>query len=175
MEKTTPTPCGMVRKVRSRLVPAVAILAAGLLSACAAQPVTNLSQAQEDVAAPAQVLPLPPPAPDLTPELIAAGPAITGTASWYSAGPGLHRTCSGQFFNGNAMTAASHSIPLGTKVRVALLGDESRSIIVRVNDCMPREGRILDLSRAAAMQLGILSSGVAEVSVTKLVVLADNR
>lgn len=107
--------------------------------------------------------------------LVANGPALTGTASWYSVGPGLHRTCSGQVFNGASMTAASHSIPLGTDVRVALLGEADRSVVVRVNDCMPREGRILDLSRAAAQQLGIIASGVAEVSVTPVVFLADNR
>lgn len=73
------------------------------------------------------------------------------------------------------MTAASHSIPVGTDVRVSLLGDSDHSIIVRVNDCMKREGRILDLSRAAAQQLGILNSGLAEVEVTPVVLLADER
>ena len=170
MEKTTPTPCGTSFMARFRVAPAVAILAAGLLSACAVQPPTKSPQASNEVSAP-QTMPAPPP----TPELVAAGPAITGTASWYSAGRGLHRTCSGQIFTGNAMTAASHTIPLGTRVRVALVDDENRSIIVRVNDCMPREGRILDLSRAAAQQLGILSTGIAEVSVTPVVTLADNR
>lgn len=87
----------------------------------------------------------------------------------------MHRTCSGQIFNGTSMTAASHSIPLGTQVRVALLGDTSHSVVVRVNDCMPREGRILDLSRAAAVQLGILNAGIAEVSVTPVITLADNH
>lgn len=170
MEKTTPTPCGMAFMARFRVAPAVAILAAGLLSACAVQPPTQSPQASNDAAAP-QIIPAPPPAP----ELVSTGPVLTGTASWYSAGRGLHRTCSGQVFNGNAMTAASHTIPLGTQVRVALVGDESHSIIVRVNDCMPREGRILDLSHAAAEQLGIVSAGLAEVSVTPVVMMADDR
>lgn len=170
MEKTTPTPSGTALMARFRVAPAVAILAASLLSACAVQPSTQSPQASNDMLVP-QIIPVPPPAP----ELITTGPAVTGTASWYSAGRGVHRTCSGQVFNGNAMTAASHTIPIGTQVRVALLGDESHSIIVRVNDCMPREGRILDLSHAAAQQLGIVSSGIAEVSVTPVLMLADNR
>lgn len=153
---------------RLRFAPVTAILAAGLLSACAMQP---QSPQTSDARVP-HFLPLPPPA---APELIATGPALTGTASWYSAGAGMHRTCSGQIFNGTSMTAASHSIPLGTQVRVALLGDTSHSVVVRVNDCMPREGRILDLSRAAAVQLGILNAGIAEVSVTPVITLADNH
>lgn len=170
MEKTPLTPSGTALKARFRAAPAVAILAASLLSACAAQPNIVAVQTHNDVIL-SQSVPLPAPAP----ELVATGPAVTGMASWYSVGPGRHRTCSGQFFNGHALTAASHSIPLGTKVRVALLGDDSRSVIVRVNDCMPREGRILDLSRAAAQQLGIIALGTAQVSVTPVVVLADDR
>lgn len=96
-----------------------------------------------------------------------------GTASWYRPGPGLHRTCTGEAFTGSAMTAASHTIPVGTQVRVALL-DDSRSIVVRVNDCMPRGRRILDLSEDAATQLGLMSMGVARVTVTP-VMLVDNR
>lgn len=171
MEKTTPTLSGTAKKARFRVAPAVAILAASLLSACATQPEAAAPQARNVIAFPTQNMPLPPPAP----ELVATGPSLTGMASWYSAGPGLHRTCSGQFFNGQAFTAASHSIPLGSKVRVALLGDANRFVIVRVNDCMPREGRILDLSHAAAQQLGIIASGTAQVSVTPVVLLADNR
>lgn len=170
MEETTKMPRRMNSGARFRLAPAMAILAACLLSACASQPESTTPQASNDAAMP-QTVPLPPPAPTL----VAAGPAMTGTASWYSPGPGLHRTCSGQIFNGSGMTAASHTIPLGTKVRVALLDDKDRSIIVRVNDCMGRRGRILDLSKAAARQLGIISSGVAEVSVTPLIRVADSR
>jgi rare lipoprotein A len=76
-------------------------------------------------------------------------------------------------FTRTEMTAASHSIPLGTQVRVTLL-DDDRSIIVRVNDCMPRGHRILDLSEAAAEQLGLMNMGIARVTVTP-VTLVDNR
>ena len=99
---------------------------------------------------------------------------MTGTASWYTAGPGLHRTCTGDRFTGMGMTAASHTIPLGTRVRVALLDDTSRSIVVRVDDCMPHGRRILDLSEGAAEELGIMSAGIAQVRVTP-VMLVDSR
>lgn len=151
-----------------RLAPAASVLAAFLLSACASQPSSGPHQANIDTTLPKN---LPAPAPTL----VATGPAMTGTASWYSPGPGLHHTCSGQVFNGSGMTAASHTIPLGTKVRVALLNNENRSIIVRVNDCMGHGRRILDLSKAAARQLGIISAGVAEVSVTPVTLVAYSR
>lgn len=142
----------------------MALLAFGLLSACAIQPTPPQTSAEVTT-----------PQPPAAPELLATGPTLTGIASWYTAGPGLHRTCSGQIFTGRAMTAASHTIPVGTQVRVALVGDKSHTIIVRVNDCMPREGRILDLSKEAALQLGIIDAGIAEVSVTPVVTLSDNR
>lgn len=152
---------------RFRLAPFISIPAICLVSACAMQPSLPSDQAENI----GKNLPLPPPAPTF----LATGATMTGIASWYGEGPGLHRTCSGQRFNGEDMTAASHTIPLGTRVRVALIGDQSRSIIVRVNDCMGRNGRMLDLSRAAAQRLGIISAGVAQVSVTPVTLLADGR
>jgi rare lipoprotein A len=94
-------------------------------------------------------------------------------ASWYRPGPGLHRTCTGEVFSRNTLTAASPSIPVGTKVRVSRVSD-GRSIVVRVNDCMPHGHRIIDLSEAAANELGLVSSGVAKVTVTQLE-LADSQ
>ncbi len=166
MELTAPTPCRTAPKSRLRLAPALAMsLLAGFLSACASTPAPA---PQASIAPPAA--PVPPRAPDL----VVNGPEMFGTASWYRPGPGLHRTCTGESFTGDDMTAASHSIPVGTQVRVALTDDDSRSIIVRVNDCMPRGHRILDLSESAAEDLGVVNLGVARVSVTP-VVLVDNR
>lgn len=54
---------------------------------------------------------------------------------------------------------------MGTVVRVALL-HEDRSVIVRIDDCMPRGHRIIDLSVEAARELGLLERGVALVRVT---------
>lgn len=142
------------------------ILLTGLLSACAGTP----APAPQASLAPVPAPQLPPRAP----QLVEAGPEITGTASWYKPGPGLHRTCTGEAFTRGGMTAASPSIPVGTRVRVTLLDDDSRSIIVRVNDCMPPGHRILDLSEGAAQDLGLVNLGIAQVSVTP-VMLVDNR
>lgn len=142
------------------------VLGAALLTACASQPVPA---PQASLRPPAAVAP-----PPSAPQLVANGPEMTGTASWYKPGPGLHRTCTGRVFTANGLTAASHTIPLGTKVRVALLDDTSRSVVVRVDDCMPHGRRILDLSEGAARELGMVGLGVAQVSVTP-VVLVDSR
>lgn len=166
MDLTLPTASAPAS--RNRLL-AVSLLFVGGLSACTMQPTAPVTQARANVEE--QALPLPPPAPTL----LAEGPSMTGIASWYSVGcGGEHRTCTGQRFTGRQMTAASHTIPLGTLVRVALINDPSRFIVVRVNDYMPRRGRILDLSKAAAQQLGMISAGVARVRVEPVVELADN-
>ncbi|MGE4481013.1 septal ring lytic transglycosylase RlpA family protein [Acidocella sp.] len=157
---------------RFRLAPAMAMsLIAGLLSACAATPMPG---PQASIAPAPVSLPAPPPPAPV--QLVADGPQVSGTASWYRPGPGLHRTCTGERFTGQGMTAASSSaaIPVGTKVRVALANDDGRSIIVRVNDCMPPGHRLLDLSEAAAEELGLMNMGVARVTVTP-VVLVDSR
>jgi rare lipoprotein A len=86
-----------------------------------------------------------------------------GEASWY--GPGFHgkRTASGEVYNMEAMTAAHRRLPFGTRVRVRNL-DNGRVTEVRINDRGPfAHGRILDLSRAAARELGVLGPGVARV------------
>ena len=167
MELTAPTPCRTARQSRPRWTPALAMsLLAGFLSACAAVP-TPAPQASSTP-------PSAPVAPPRAPELVADGPEMTGTASWYKPGPGLHRTCTGEHFTGDGMTAASHTIPVGTKVRVTLADDDDHSIVVRVNDCMPSGRRILDLSKGAAEELGLVDLGIAQVTVTP-VVLVDNR
>lgn len=106
--------------------------------------------------------------------MVASGPQMTGTASWYAPGRGLHRTCSGETFTSTGLTAASPTLPVGTKIRVAMV-NSGRSVIVRVNDCMPHGHRILDLSVAAAKELGLYDLGIAKVSVTPMVVVADNN
>jgi rare lipoprotein A len=103
---------------------------------------------------------------------VAAGPAITGTASWYRTGYRLHRTYSGQMLNNNALTAASTVLPMGTMVRVSRV-DGSRSVVVRVNDRMPRNRRLIDLSEIAARELGMMGSGVATVTVTPIELASD--
>ena len=89
----------------------------------------------------------------------------TGTASYY--GPGLqgNRTANGEVFNMYALTAAHPCMPLGTSVRVTVLGT-GRSVVVWVNDRLPSRHRILDLSVGAARALGITNQGIATVQLT---------
>jgi rare lipoprotein A len=89
----------------------------------------------------------------------------TGVASYY--GPGFHgrRTANGERFDMNAMTAAHRTLPFGTLLKVTNL-DNGQSAIVRVNDRGPFiKGRVLDLSVAAAKQIGSKHSGTASVKI----------
>jgi rare lipoprotein A len=89
----------------------------------------------------------------------------SGKASWY--GPGFHGrvTASGEPFDEAGLTAAHKSFPLGSKAKVTNLTN-GNSVEVKINDRGPfTEGRIIDLSRAAARALGILESGIALVRV----------
>ena len=94
--------------------------------------------------------------------------AQSGVASYY--GPGFHgrRTANGEAFDMHAMTAAHRTLPFGTKVKVTNLAN-GKSAIVRVNDRGPyANGRIIDLSVAAAKQIGSTSSGTARVTLEVL-------
>jgi rare lipoprotein A len=74
-------------------------------------------------------------------------------------------TASGDRFNKRDLTAAHKTLPLGTKVRVTHLGN-GRSVEVRINDRGPfKPGRVIDLSEAAAEQLGMTRQGLAAVKV----------
>jgi rare lipoprotein A len=96
--------------------------------------------------------------------------AQTVKASWYGGGEylGAH-TASGERFNPRALTAAHRSLPFGTRLRVTNLAN-NRSTIVSVNDRGPASwtGRSLDLTKAAAMQIGMLGSGEARVNIEVL-------
>ncbi len=95
------------------------------------------------------------------------GAAEIGTASWY--GPGFHgkRMASGRRFDAAAMSAAHPWLPLGTKVRVMLVGTD-RFVDVTITDRAGNPARVIDLSPAAARKLGILRSGTAQVAVSPL-------
>lgn len=95
----------------------------------------------------------------------AAGYRERGRASWYGTKFHGRRTSSGEPYDMFAMTAAHKTLPLPTYVRVTHLGN-GRSIVVKVNDRGPfHQGRIIDLSYAAAAKLDILGHGSAEVEV----------
>ena len=87
----------------------------------------------------------------------------TGMASYYGRRFHGKRTANGERFNMRAMTAAHKSLPFGTRVRVTNARN-GRSVIVRINDRGPFvRGRTIDLSPAAAEQIGMVSSGHARV------------
>ena len=86
-----------------------------------------------------------------------------GIASYYH--DSLHgmKTASGERYHRGRLTAAHKTLPLGTKIQVTDTRT-GRSIVVKVNDRGPfAKGRILDLSREAADELGIIKKGVASV------------
>ena len=88
-----------------------------------------------------------------------------GMASWYDE---PQMTASGERFNPNALTAAHRTLPFGTRVRV-INTRNGRSVIVRINDRGPySHKRIIDLSKAAARQLGMIDAGVAPVEIEVL-------
>lgn len=78
------------------------------------------------------------------------------------------RTACGEPFDQRKLTAAHKSLPIGTMVKVRNLENE-RSVIVRINDRGPYvRTRVIDLSKAAAIQLGIVQKGSAHVSLEVL-------
>jgi rare lipoprotein A len=84
----------------------------------------------------------------------------SGMASWYAQGA---RTASGARFNPNGLTAAHRTLPFGTKVLVRHRAT-GRTVQVTINDRGPFiRGRVIDLAKGAAQQLGIVGSGTAPV------------
>jgi rare lipoprotein A len=136
---------------RRSLLPASALVASILLSAgCAAHSPTVRPHAAS---------PPVPPTAEWTEE---------GIASWYGGNDGFEGkpTASGEIYDGSQMTAAHRELPLGTVVFVDNL-DNGRRIRVRINDRGPFvQGRIIDLSRVAAREAGVVGPGTARVRLT---------
>lgn len=167
--------------LRCRTGPAAMLLAGALLAGCS----TLQPPARAPVATPRPALPSAPPAvaiaepaPSPTPASAvpdtaspaAAEPAAaetpafeTGLASWYGAAHHGRRTASGERFDMNALTAAHRTLPLPSYALVRNPANR-RELVVRINDRGPyKRGRIIDLSRAAARQLGIAGLGMVEL------------
>lgn len=93
---------------------------------------------------------------------------LEATASFYAEAFHGRPTASGEVFDMNALTAAHRTLPFGTVLEVTNLAN-GRKTIVRVNDRGPFiEGRELDVSKAAAYELGMITTGTARVSIRKL-------
>jgi len=90
----------------------------------------------------------------------------TGYASWYGPGFDGKRTASGEVYDMEELTAAHKRLPFGTRVRVESL-DTGRRTEVRINDRGPFvDDRIIDLSMAAAREIGMLGPGTARVRIS---------
>ena len=175
---------------------AAAVLLAAVLSACAPTspsitgavvttgeaPVAN-SASGAQAAAQAVVAVAPPPvALDQLPDPVEAvedaleviealeWPEVdqSGVASWY--GPGFHgrKTANGERYNQYELTAAHRKYAFNTQLCVRNAGN-GKTVVVRVNDRGPYAGkRVIDLSKAAAEEIGMLKSGVKHVEIYKL-------
>jgi rare lipoprotein A len=90
----------------------------------------------------------------------------TGLATWYGARAHGNRTANGERFDRNALTAAHRTLPLNSRVRVVNL-ETGQAVVVRITDRGPQAwtGRDIDLSEAAAREIGMIRSGVARVRI----------
>lgn len=92
----------------------------------------------------------------------------TGVASWYGHPYHGRRTSNGEVYDMNKMTAAHKRLPFNTWLRVRNLAN-GETTVVRVNDRGPFVGkRIIDLSRAAAVDIGMIGTGTARVRLTRI-------
>ncbi|MFL6797717.1 MAG: septal ring lytic transglycosylase RlpA family protein [Xanthobacteraceae bacterium] len=156
------------------------VLAAAALAGCA-QPAIMADGPELDVAASASAPePEMPPPPALKPKPIKTTsvkapvhatsasaeekPDIFGLASYYH----HTKTASGDKFDPHAFTAAHRTLPFGTRVRVTEL-KTGRSVTVRINDRGPFiRGRVVDVSKSAAQELGMTGRGITRVKLEVL-------
>jgi len=100
----------------------------------------------------------------------------TMKASWY--GPGFHgqKTANGEVYDQMSFTAAHKSLKFGTLLKITNLKN-NKSVVVRINDRGPYiGGRDLDLSKAAALELGFVRKGVAKIKVEEIKIAGlDNQ
>lgn len=113
-------------------------------------------------------LTLPAPSPEV--QSIPSAPQETllgrGSASYYAAKFDGRRTASGERFDNDDMTAAHRTLPFGSLVRVTNPAN-GKSVVVRINDRGPfSHGRMIDVSRAAAEELGIVARGHGTVELS---------
>ncbi len=93
---------------------------------------------------------------------------VEGIASYYAKRYNGRRTNSGERYNPDKLTAAHATLPHGTSVKVINLAN-NKEVVVTVNDrCRKRKGPFIDLSRAAAKELGFLGKGTARVRIIPL-------
>jgi rare lipoprotein A len=147
--------------MRIVLLAALCLIATGCATGRPAGPATSLPPSAPVREAPTARPPAPPrPAPG----------TMTGLASWYGQAHHGKKTSSGEVYDRTQLTAAHRTLPMGTRVRVTNV-ENDRSVVVRINDRGPfKAGRIIDLSQAAAREIGALGEGLFSV---RLEVLED--
>ncbi len=93
-------------------------------------------------------------------------------------GPGFHgrKTANGEVYDQNSFTAAHKSLKFGTLLKITNLKN-NKSVVIRINDRGPYiHGRDLDLSKAAASELGMVRKGVAKLKVEEIKIAGlDNQ
>jgi rare lipoprotein A len=133
-----------------------------ILSACHKKKTANIPPPPAaPLATSATSSPAVPPAPNQTP----AAPEINevGLASWYGHPYHGRASASGEIYDMEQMTAAHRTLPFGAQVRVYDL-DNQKSVDVRINDRGPFvDGRVIDLSHAAARAIDMIGPGTARV------------
>ncbi len=155
----------------------LAVVSSVALAALLFAVATGTVQADVRLQRPAATMPPPAPAAEATPASLAPqisskqlrGHRLRGVASWYGQVFNGRKTASGERFDMYAMTACSPTLPFGSVVRVVNLLNR-QSVVVRINDRgdLVDEGRIIDLSYAAAEKLAMVENGLAPVSLQVL-------
>ena len=93
---------------------------------------------------------------------------LTGGASFYHPSLNGNLTANGERYSDHDLTAASLTLKFGTRVRVTNLANQ-KNVVVRINDRGPYvRGRIIDLTRRAANELGFVQQGVTKVRIETL-------
>lgn len=93
---------------------------------------------------------------------------LEGVASYYAEEFDGRTTSNGEIYDMEALTAAHKTLPFDTRVRVTNL-DSGRTVEVRINDRGPfKQGRVIDLSLAAAREIAMIGPGTARVSIQVL-------
>ena len=104
------------------------------------------------------------------------GAEFVGIASYYSSKFEGRKTASGAIFSQQKYTAASNNFPLGIYVRVTN-PKNNQFVVVKINDrmavSMSKKGRIVDLTRLAAKEIGIIEQGIGKVLVQKVEKMAN--
>ena len=142
------------------------VLLGGNFSSCAQSPRYTRSSSAAESCTPAREVSPGPVTKDNTGTGFPAGSFHqTGSATYYANKFHGRRTANGERYDRAKFTAAHRTLPFGTVVRVTRISNGKR-VTVRVNDRGPlKKGRIIDLSRAAAEQIDMISAGVVDVGI----------